>query len=274
MTRHEQILIADKAVKAILNRLRGQKNAGPKTLAEILMEKFSLTKDAAENMAAKIAPLVGGGATENTPILQVVISEIGKLNLGKKTVDDSVKRFVGWVNGSKIKLPKRFGDGRDFAQKQIKIGLKVINTKNLLPLDQWWEEASEKFPHFLNPDTAAIEDQFDELCEAVTNARDILKQQITGNDAIDFFGGKDGIGELLEAAMKEHQNGLQVTAYYFGKKLQRTKLVFSGNTKPYKDEIKKLGKAWFNQALSRWEVDVTGHPAERCVRGAAMPQAA
>ena len=51
--------------------------------------------------------------------------------------------------------------------------------------------------------------------------------------------------------------GVEVKAFKFGKKLQRIKLTFTGDTKPHKEDIKKLGKAWWNQALSRWEVGRT-----------------
>ena len=55
-------------------------------------------------------------------------------------------------------------------------------------------------------------------------------------------------------------DGVMVQAFRFGKKLQRIKLTFTGDTKPHKEDIKKLGKAWWNGALSRWEVDVTDTP--------------
>ena len=54
--------------------------------------------------------------------------------------------------------------------------------------------------------------------------------------------------------------GVTIQAFQFGKKLNRIKLTFTGNTKPHKEAIKKLGKAWWNQALSRWEVDITDTP--------------
>ena len=68
-------------------------------------------------------------------------------------------------------------------------------------------------------------------------------------------------------------DGVEVKAFRFGKKMQRTKLVFTGDTKPHKESIKALGKAWWNQALSRWEVDVTDTPLAEKISFIA-PQAA
>ena len=53
-------------------------------------------------------------------------------------------------------------------------------------------------------------------------------------------------------------DGVTVQAFRFGKKLNRIKLTFTGNTKPHKEAIKAMGRSWWNGALSRWEVDVTG----------------
>ena len=271
MTRHEKIALSNKAVKAILSRLGGQKDAEPRLLAEIIFEKFGMSKADAENLAAKVIPFLDGPEPQNTAILQAVIDAIGAAKWSAGVGDDTAQDFLNWVKSSRIKLPK---EARKMREKQLKIGLNVINSKHLSHLDQWWQEASELFPHFLDPDNGNLEDQFCELAEAVDKARGLVKMQITGNAAIDLFGGKDGVFEIWESVMTEYKNGVQVTAYFFGKKLQRTKLVFSGTTKPFKDGIKKIGKAWFNQALARWEVDVTGYQIERLVRAAAMPEAA
>ena len=67
--------------------------------------------------------------------------------------------------------------------------------------------------------------------------------------------------------------GVEVKAFQFGKKLQRIKLIFTGDTKPHKEDIKKLGKAWWNGALSRWEVDITDTPLAANISFVA-PQAA
>ena len=99
---------------------------------------------------------------------------------------------------------------------------------------------------------------------------------IVTNEKIDVAQSEDLIKESVDmestdSAINENASGnanlptfdgVNVEAVKFGKKLQRAKLIFTGNTKPYKDEIKRLGKAWWNSKETRWEVDVTGYPIE------------
>jgi hypothetical protein len=130
----------------------------------------------------------------NEEHINKLIEALKQLNSEANLLHDEYKKFVDYVNNSKIKI-EPFGDSDEFKRLRASIGLANVNTKTGLPIDSWYMEARGQFPTIL-PDVVNIEDQAQALADAVKNAREKIKtSKITEDELRYLFGNPADIEE-------------------------------------------------------------------------------